>query len=106
VVDGHHIVHWTDGGTTDISNIVLLCHHRLMHHHGWRLRLEADEVTVTVTDPDGIARTSRPPGSLPLSVADRPDRPAARCTQIALARARARALRRDGPTRAEPGPAT
>jgi len=56
--------------------------------------LQADEVTVTVTDPNGTTRTSRPPGTLPLTGADRPDPRAARCTQIALARARARGLRR------------
>ena len=32
-VDGHHIVHWADGGETKLSNLVLLCrhHHRLLH---------------------------------------------------------------------------
>lgn len=31
----HHIVHWEDGGPTDLDNLVLLCpfHHRL-HHFG------------------------------------------------------------------------
>ncbi|MFI8569598.1 HNH endonuclease signature motif containing protein, partial [Rhodococcus sp. NPDC078407] len=26
--------HWTDGGPTDMNNLVLLCgfHHRLIHH--------------------------------------------------------------------------
>jgi hypothetical protein len=32
--DPHHIVHWTNGGPTALSNLVLLCrrHHRLIHH--------------------------------------------------------------------------
>ncbi len=32
-VDGHHIVHWADGGATRLDNLVLLCrhHHRLLH---------------------------------------------------------------------------
>ena len=32
-VDGHHIEHWADGGTTRLDNLVLLCrhHHRLLH---------------------------------------------------------------------------
>ena len=31
--DAHHIVHWADGGTTALDNLVLLCrrHHRLVH---------------------------------------------------------------------------
>ncbi len=32
-MDGHHIVHWADGGATRLDNLVLLCrhHHRLLH---------------------------------------------------------------------------
>jgi hypothetical protein len=32
--DGHHVVHWADGGPTALSNLVLLCrrHHRMAHH--------------------------------------------------------------------------
>jgi hypothetical protein len=34
--DAHHIVHWTRGGETDLSNLVLLCwqHHRQHHLEG------------------------------------------------------------------------
>jgi Domain of unknown function (DUF222)/HNH endonuclease len=40
----HHIVHWADGGPTDLDNLVLLCdhHHRVVHHHGWDITLAAD----------------------------------------------------------------
>ena len=36
---GHHIVHWIDGGPTDLENLVLLCrrHHRMVHEGGWQL---------------------------------------------------------------------
>ncbi len=36
----HHVVHWIDGGTTDLDNLVLLCtvHHRMLHEHGWTIR--------------------------------------------------------------------
>lgn len=44
--DAHHIVAWTDGGPTDLDNMVLLCrhHHRLIHHPGtgWQIRLGTD----------------------------------------------------------------
>jgi len=35
----HHLVHWADGGPTDLDNLVALCghHHRLVHEGGWRL---------------------------------------------------------------------
>ena len=33
--DAHHILHWADGGKTEISNLRLLCrhHHRTAHNH-------------------------------------------------------------------------
>ena len=44
--DAHHIVAWTDGGNTDLDNLVLLCrhHHRLIHDpgEGWQIRLGTD----------------------------------------------------------------
>ena len=38
-VQAHHIVHWANGGSTDLDNLILLCHahHRLIHEGGWRL---------------------------------------------------------------------
>jgi len=40
----HHIIHWADGGPTDLTNLVLLCdhHHRVVHHHGWDVAIAAD----------------------------------------------------------------
>jgi uncharacterized protein DUF222/HNH endonuclease len=34
----HHLIHWGDGGPTDLDNLVLLCHahHRLLHEGRWR----------------------------------------------------------------------
>jgi hypothetical protein len=31
--DAHHVIHWADGGTTSLDNLVLLCrsHHRMVH---------------------------------------------------------------------------
>jgi HNH endonuclease len=36
---GHHLVHWARGGTTDLDNLVLLCHrhHWMVHEGGWQL---------------------------------------------------------------------
>jgi hypothetical protein len=37
--DAHHIVHWADGGSTALDNLVLLCrrHHRAVHEDGFRV---------------------------------------------------------------------
>jgi hypothetical protein len=39
----HHLVHWEDGGPTNIDNGALLCryHHQLVHREGWEGRLDA-----------------------------------------------------------------
>lgn len=39
-IDAHHIKAWTDGGSTDLENLVLLCraHHRLVHRKSLMLR--------------------------------------------------------------------
>ena len=42
--DGHHLVHWADGGPTKLENLGLVCrtHHRKVHEEGWKLRREKD----------------------------------------------------------------
>lgn len=39
----HHVVHWADGGPTDLHNLLLLCgaHHRTVHEPGWSLSVTA-----------------------------------------------------------------
>ena len=36
--DAHHVVHWADGGETQLSNLVLVCkfHHRAVHEEGFQ----------------------------------------------------------------------
>ena len=38
--DAHHVKHWTQGGPTTMSNLILLCrpHHRMVHEGNWGLR--------------------------------------------------------------------
>ena len=52
--DGHHIVHWADGGPTDMANLALLCdhHHTAIHEGGWTMA-RAPDGTLTFTRPDG-----------------------------------------------------
>lgn len=35
----HHLVHWAQGGPTDLDNLITVCpkHHRLIHEAGWRI---------------------------------------------------------------------
>ena len=39
--DAHHLVHWADGGPTDIDNAALLCraHHSVVHTHRYGARI-------------------------------------------------------------------
>jgi len=39
--DGHHIIHWANGGPTELENLVSLCrpHHRAVHEQGWRIHI-------------------------------------------------------------------
>jgi hypothetical protein len=39
--DGHHVVHWSDGGRTCLGNMLLLCrrHHGLIHRGAFSVRM-------------------------------------------------------------------
>jgi hypothetical protein len=52
--DVHHLVHWADGGETNVDNLVLLCrtHHVLVHEAGW-----------TITGQPGALHFYRPDGT-------------------------------------------
>ncbi|MGA8248616.1 MAG: DUF222 domain-containing protein [Nocardioides sp.] len=41
----HHLTHWTDGGTTTLDNLALLCahHHRTIHHTPWEIRINTHD---------------------------------------------------------------
>jgi hypothetical protein len=60
--DGHHLVHWIDGGETNLANTCLLCrrHHRFVHELGWGLAW-GDEGEILAIKPD-IGRPSRANG--------------------------------------------
>ena len=48
--NAHHVVHWARGGTTDLDNLVLLCHrhHWLVHEGGWQLVKRDDGTLLTL----------------------------------------------------------
>jgi hypothetical protein len=60
--DAHHVIHWADGGSTALSNLVLLCrrHHRLIHGPvGFGVRM--DEGAPVFRRPDGSVLEERAP---------------------------------------------
>jgi uncharacterized protein DUF222 len=64
--DVHHLQHKKDGGTTAVSQCVLLCqfHHDIcIHRRGWRLILHPDGTT-TAYGPDGQVLHSHSPPTL------------------------------------------
>jgi hypothetical protein len=52
--DAHHVRHWSEGGSTRLDNLVLLCrrHHRAVHEGGFRVMHGPNDV-LTVLGPDG-----------------------------------------------------
>ena len=62
---GHHIVFWTRGGPTELSNLVLLCyrHHWMVHEGAWQL-VRADDGRMLAIPPtiDGPLPRTRGPG--------------------------------------------
>jgi hypothetical protein len=59
-IQAHHLVHWIDGGATDLDNLVSLCpfHHRRVHEAKLELVLRADG-SVDVITPEGVVISQR-----------------------------------------------
>lgn len=60
----HHVVHWVHGGTTDLDNLILLCHrhHWMVHEGKWQL-VRSDDGRMLAIPPTvrfGMAAASRP----------------------------------------------
>ena len=55
----HHLVHWENGGPTELHNLVLVCpHHHRMHHRG-EITLTGPAERLVVTDAFGTVLTNR-----------------------------------------------
>jgi hypothetical protein len=65
--EGHHIIGWLHGGTTDLTNAVLLCghHHRLVHHSDWHVHIDPHTHRPTFIPPAYIDPQRRPRQHLP-----------------------------------------
>jgi hypothetical protein len=60
--EAHHVVHWADGGSTALSNLILLCrrHHRMVHAPS-SFRLEPADDGPVFRRPDGSVLDNRAP---------------------------------------------
>jgi hypothetical protein len=60
--DAHHIVHWGNGGPTNLANLTLLCgyHHRLIHHSDWQVRTNPKDGLPEFTPPAYIDPDQQP----------------------------------------------
>ncbi len=68
----HHVIHWEDGGVTELHNLVLVCpyHHRLHHRGGITITGPADRLVVSDSAGQPLSNRSlaRPPTSPPPDV--------------------------------------
>ncbi|MCZ6566713.1 MAG: HNH endonuclease, partial [Actinobacteria bacterium] len=62
----HHIHHWSQGGATDLDNLILLCgfHHRFVHEHDWHITTR-DDGTFQFRRPDWTPYPKPQPGLHP-----------------------------------------
>jgi Domain of unknown function (DUF222)/HNH endonuclease len=58
----HHLVHWIHGGSSDLDNLILLCHrhHRMVHEGGWQIVRGEDGRILTI--PPVVTFGSQPRG--------------------------------------------
>ncbi len=59
----HHVIWWSNGGHTDLDNLLPVCshHHTKIHHDGWIVELGPNR-ELSLTLPDGSIHTTGPPG--------------------------------------------
>ena len=60
----HHVVHWIHGGTTDLDNLILLCHrhHWLVHEGRWQLVRGDDGQMLAIPPTVTFGPNARGPG--------------------------------------------
>ena len=59
----HHIIWWSNGGRTDLHNLLPVCsvHHTKIHNDGWIIELGPNR-ELTLRLPDGSVHSTGPPG--------------------------------------------
>ena len=64
--DIDHLIAWSQGGTTSLDNLVVLCqaHHRLKHTPGWALTRDRDSGVLSWHTPDRTVYRRHPDGTI------------------------------------------
>ena len=59
----HHLIHWINGGSSDLDNLVLLCHRRhwMVHEGGWQIIRDTDGRMLTIPSVVTFGPPSRGP---------------------------------------------
>ena len=59
----HHVVHWIHGGSTDLSNLILLCHrhHWMVHEGKWQIVQSDDGRMLTIPPTTTFGHMARGP---------------------------------------------
>jgi len=59
----HHVVHWIHGGSTDLSNLILLCHrhHWMVHEGRWQIVQSDDGRMLTIPPTTTFGQLARGP---------------------------------------------
>jgi hypothetical protein len=73
-LDAHHVVHWADGGPTNLRNLILLCqrHHRAVHDDGFTLNPLPEPGRWVFHRPDGTPVPAAPtPEAVPAETSER-----------------------------------
>ncbi len=69
ICQAHHVMPWSKGGSTDITNMVLVCWscHNKIHHHNWQItRRHGKPALIPPNGPNhGPARAEPPPTQTP-----------------------------------------
>jgi hypothetical protein len=57
----HHILHWADGGKTELSNLVFLCntHHHFVHEQHWSLEGDPNEELIFLSPEKDVRLTAK-----------------------------------------------